>query len=176
MRFLETPLEGTFILEPEPLQDERGFFARTWCAEEARRHGVATCFVQVNVSQNRSRGTIRGLHYQVAPYGEDKVVQCIRGRIFDVVLDLRVGSATYREFYSLELSQTNRRMLYIPKGLAHGFQTLADDSEVQYFMSEYYHPESSRGVRWDDPGFDVPWPLELSAISEKDRSYPDFES
>lgn len=176
MRFLNTPLEGTFVLEPQPSHDQRGFFARTWCEDEARKNGIESRFVQVNISQNLSRGTVRGLHYQAEPLGEAKVVQCVRGSVFDVVLDLRAGSSSFKRVFYLELSRENRRMLYIPRGLAHGFQTLEDDTEVQYFMSEYYHPEAARGIRWDDPGFDIPWPLGVSAISEKDLSYPNFKS
>lgn len=176
MKFTETPLPGVFVIEPELLLDERGFFARTFCRREFKEHGLNPELVQCSISFNLKRGTLRGLHYQAAPFLEDKVVRCTRGAIFDVALDLRPESPTYKGYFSLELSAENHRMLYIPGGLAHGFQTLEPDTEVFYQMSEFYTPGYSRGVRWDDEAFGISWPPEEErTISERDRSLPDFE-
>jgi dTDP-4-dehydrorhamnose 3,5-epimerase len=173
--FEETPLRGAFVIDLEPLADERGFFARTWCQREFEAHGLETRLVQCSVSFNNQAGTLRGLHYQATPFEEVKVVKCTSGAIFDVIVDLRSGSPTYAEHYSVILSSANRRMLYIPHGFAHGFQTLEQDTEVAYQMSQFYQPDFSRGVRWNDPAFGIVWPAtENRSINDRDRTYPDF--
>lgn len=172
MIFSETPIPGAYLVEMEPLGDERGFFARSWCRDEFARHGLNPALAQCDVSYNKKRGTLRGMHYQAEPHPEAKLVRCTMGAIYDVLLDLRRNSPAFRRWAAYELSAANRRMVYIPEGVAHGFQTLADDSEVFYQMSEIYHPECARGVRWDDPAHGIAWPLHVSAISDKDRSYP----
>ncbi len=171
MIFSETKLAGAFIIEPERLEDERGFFARTWCQREFEAHGLNPRLVQCSISFNRKKATLRGMHYQVAPYEEAKLVRCTRGAIYDVIVDLRPESPTFKQWVGVELTVENRRMLYIPEGVAHGFQTLADNTEVFYQMSEFYHPESARGVRWDDPEFGIEWPMTPTAISDKDCAY-----
>lgn len=171
LKFLPTPLAGAFIVELERLGDERGFFARSFCREEFRKHGLRPAIAQCNVSWNRSRGTLRGLHYQAMPHPEAKVVRCTRGAIWDVAVDLREGSATRLRWYALELNAENRRALYVPEGFAHGFQTLADDTEVLYQMSESYYPDLARGVRWDDPRLGITWPVPDPILSERDQSY-----
>jgi len=175
MRFQELPVKGVFLLEPERKEDSRGFFARTYCRRELEERGLDPTVVQCNISVNKLRGTVRGMHYQAAPFEEVKLVRCTKGSIWDVVLDLRPDSPTYKHHYGVELDDQNRLALYIPAGLAHGFQTLADDTEVFYQMSELYHPEAARGVRWNDPAFNVTWPLEVSVIAEKDLDFPDFQ-
>jgi len=172
--FTETRLRGAYIIDPEPLSDDRGFFARTWCQKEFQAHGLNTNVAQCNISYNAKKGTLRGVHYQTAPFEEAKLVRCTAGAIFDVIIDLRPHSATFREWISVELDAGNRRMLYIPGGVAHGFITLTDNTEVFYQMSEFYMPEYARGVRWDDPAFNIPWPIDVTTISEKDARYPDF--
>ena len=176
MRFTETRLRGAFVIEPEPRLDERGFFARTWCEREFAQHGIGMVIRQCNLSANRRRGTLRGMHYQAPPHAEAKVVSCVRGAIHDVIIDLRPESATYRQHAAVELSAENRRLLYVPAGFAHGFQTLADDTEVYYQMSEFYAPAAARGVRWNDPAFAIEWPPAVPRVlSAQDRSYPDFQ-
>jgi dTDP-4-dehydrorhamnose 3,5-epimerase len=172
MVFNAMSLAGAYLIEPERIEDERGFFARTWCREEFERHGLNPRVVQCNVSYNVRRGTLRGMHYQVKPHEEAKLIRCTRGAIYDVIVDLRPDSATYRRWVSAELTADNRRMLYIPEGFAHGFQTLADETELFYQMGEHFYPQSSRGVRYDDPVLGITWPLEVTVISEKDRGYP----
>ena len=175
MIFTETKLHGAFILELEKLEDERGFFARTFCQEEFKRHGLNPQIAQCNVSYNRRKGTLRGLHYQIVPFTEAKLLTCIAGSIYDVIVDLRPDSPTYREWFAVELTARHpRSMVYIPENFAHGFQTLEDDTEVFYQMSESYHPDSARGLRWNDPAFNIHWPQDQHVISEKDRSFPDF--
>lgn len=175
MIFEGTQLKGAFIIKLEPLEDERGFFARTFCPEEFEKHGLNTRVVQCNVSYNRKKGTLRGMHYQLAPHSEAKLVTCVAGSIYDVIIDLRPESPTYCKWLAVELSACHpRSMLYIPENFAHGFQTLADDTEVFYQMSEFYHPNSARGLRWDDPGFNIEWPAAKRIVSEKDQSFPDF--
>jgi dTDP-4-dehydrorhamnose 3,5-epimerase len=175
MIFTQTPLKGAYIVDIEPIYDERGFFARTWCEKESRAYGLNTIFVQSNVSYNKKKGTLRGMHYQTKPYEEDKLVCCIKGSIYDVILDLRPDSETYQQWISFVLGDNNRKMLYIPKGVAHGFQTLEDETEVFYQMSEYFNPDGSRGVRWDDAAFNIVWPsVEDRIISDKDRNYKGF--
>jgi dTDP-4-dehydrorhamnose 3,5-epimerase len=172
--FTETALKGAFIIDPEIKEDERGFFARTWCQKEFELRGLTTRLVQCNVSFNTTKGTLRGMHYQVAPHEEAKLVRCTMGSIYDVIVDLRPESATYMQYIAVILSATNRRALYIPERFAHGFQTLEDNTEVFYQMSEFYAPECARGFRWDDPAFSIQWPENVRVISQKDRAYPNF--
>ncbi len=174
MIFKETNLKGAFIIEPEMMSDERGFFARTWCARDFEAQGLTPNLVQCNISFNKQKGTLRGMHYQVVPHEEAKVVRCTMGTIYDVIVDLRPNSPTYKRWTSVDMSAKNRRMLYIPEGFAHGFLTMEDDTEVFYQMSEFYAPECARGLRWNDPAFKIPWPLGVTVISEKDARYPDF--
>lgn len=172
MRFIETPLAGAFVVEPENLNDERGLFARVFCVETFSKYGLVTEVAQRSVSYNARKGTLRGMHYQAAPHGEVKLVRCTRGAVFDAIVDLREEGPTFGRWFSIELSADNRRMLYIPTGMAHGFQTLEDDSEVDYQMSVPYHPESAHGIRWDDPQIGIRWPEDDRVISERDRSLP----
>ena len=172
MKFIETRFKGAFIIEPEHLEDERGFFARTFCQKEFEAHGLNSKMVQCNISYNKHKGTLRGMHYQVAPMAEAKLVRCTKGAIYDVIIDLRPESPTYCQWLAEELNAENSKMIYIPEGFAHGFQTLEDDTEVFYQMSEFYSPEHARGVRWDDPVFGIEWPLNTKRISEKDKNYP----
>jgi dTDP-4-dehydrorhamnose 3,5-epimerase len=173
MLFTETPLNGSFVIEPEKLTDERGFFARTWCRNEFENHGLNTDLVQCNMSYTIKRGTLRGMHYQTAPHGETKLVKCTRGSIYDVIIDMRPGSETYRQWFSVELSSNDYKMLYVPEEFAHGFLTLEDNTEVFYQMSEFYHPDFARGIRWNDPAFSIDWPGEVLYLSDRDRNYPD---
>ncbi len=174
MIFCETVLKGAFVIEPERKEDERGFLARTWCVEEFVAHGLNPRLLQCSISYNKRKGTLRGMHYQAPPYEEAKLVRCTRGAIFDVIIDLRPGSITYTKHASVVLSESNRHMLYIPEGMAHGFQTIQDDTEVFYQMSQVFHPESAKGVRWDDPCFGIQWPSADSFISARDRQYASF--
>jgi len=175
MIFEETILKGAFLIKPERLEDERGFFARVWCRKEFDAHGLGTTLVQCNVSFNASKWTLRGMHYQAPPHEEAKLVRCTMGAIYDVIVDLRKDSPTYRRHVGEVLSAENRNMFYIPEGFAHGFITLEDRTEVFYQMSAFYDAESARGVRWNDPAFGILWPAEVTVISERDRNYPDFE-
>jgi dTDP-4-dehydrorhamnose 3,5-epimerase len=174
MIFSATALAGAYLIEPERLEDERGFFARTWCVDEFAARGLNPRLVQCSISFNRRKGTLRGMHFQAAPHEEAKLVRCTRGAIYDVIVDLRPDSPTFKRWTAVDLTAENRRMLYVPEGFAHGFQTLEDESEVSYQMSEYYHAASARGVRWDDPAFGIEWPVEERTISARDRHYPDF--
>lgn len=171
MIITETKLQGAYLIELELLKDERGFFARTWSAEEFSEHGLNPKIAQCNTSMNKQKGTLRGMHYQIAPHEEAKLVRCTAGAIYDVIVDLRPDSPTRSQWFGVELTSQNRQMVYVPPGFAHGFQTLVDETEVFYQVSEYYHQESARGVRWDDPAFGIEWPLEVSVISERDRSH-----
>jgi dTDP-4-dehydrorhamnose 3,5-epimerase len=175
MKFRETPLVGAWIIELEPIKDERGFFARSWCRNEWLERGLNPHLVQCNIVWNCKRGTLRGMHWQDAPHAEAKLVRCTRGAIYDVILDLRPASPTWKQWFAIELSALNRTMLYIPEGFAHGLQTLQDDSEVFYQMSEEYHPESARGVRWNDPAFGIEWPDAKRIIAARDAAFPDYE-
>jgi dTDP-4-dehydrorhamnose 3,5-epimerase len=173
MKFAESPLKDAFVIELEPRLDDRGFFARAWCAKEFEAHGLNPRVVQSNVSYNRRRGTLRGMHYQVAPHEETKLVRCIRGGIYDVIVDLRPGSRTHLQWFGVELTADNRRMLYVPEGFAHGFQTLEDDTEVFYQVTEFYTPGAERGIRWDDPALGIEWPhADGRVLSPKDQSWP----
>lgn len=174
MRFTETRIPGIWRIGLEKREDPRGFFARVFCEQEFARHGLATRFPQSNLSYNRERGTIRGLHFQRPPKPEIKVVRCLRGAVYDVIVDLRPSSPAYLQWEGFELSHENREALYIPEGCAHGFQTLSDDAEMFYQMGEFYTPEYNDGVRWNDPAFGIDWPLPNPILSEKDQAYPDF--
>jgi dTDP-4-dehydrorhamnose 3,5-epimerase len=177
MRFEPTPLAGAWMIDPRRVEDARGFFARTWCRREFEAHGLDATLAQCNVSFNRRAGVLRGMHYQVAPFAEVKLVRCTRGAIFDVIVDLRPDSPTFKRWFGAHLTEHNHRTIYIPAGFAHGFQTLADDTEVFYQMSEFYDAGSNRGVRWDDPAFGIVWPSAAERIiSDRDRQYPDFMS
>jgi dTDP-4-dehydrorhamnose 3,5-epimerase len=173
--FTETQLPGAFIIEPERIADEGGFFARTWCQKELVSHGLESRLVQCNISYNPQKGTLRGMHFQTAPREEVKIVRCTRGEIYDVIIDLRPGSDTYKKWVGVTLGEEKRNMIYIPKGFAHGFITLSDQAEVFYQMSEFYSPDNARGVRWNDPAFDIRWPIAVQLIAERDNNYPDFE-
>lgn len=174
MKFIETGLQGAVIVEIEKLQDQRGFFARTWCKREFEKYGLDATLVQANVSYNLRKGTLRGMHYQVEPYGETKLVRCTQGAICDVIIDLRPESPTYRKWVGVELTAENYRMLFVPQMFAHGFQTLVDDSVVTYQVGQFYTSGSERGIRYNDPAFGLRWPVEVSVISDKDKSWPDF--
>jgi dTDP-4-dehydrorhamnose 3,5-epimerase len=176
MIFRELKLTGAFIIELKKIEDERGFFAQSWSEKEFAAQGLDSHLVECSISFNRKRGTLRGMHYQAAPHGQVKIVRCTKGSIHDVIIDLRAGSPTFKRWESVELSEANHRMLYIPKDFAHGFLTLEDATEVFYQMSDPYAPESGRGVRWDDRAFGISWPAPVSMINERDRSYPDFAS
>jgi dTDP-4-dehydrorhamnose 3,5-epimerase len=169
-----TSIPGVFIIELECHRDERGFFARTWCPREFEAHGLNPRLAQCSVSFNAKKGTLRGLHYQAAPHEEAKLVRCTRGAIFDVAVDLRPSSPAFHKWVAVELTADNRRMFYIPEGCAHGFQTLEENSEVFYQISQFHHPGSAHGVRWNDPAFKIDWPCEVVTISRRDRSYADF--
>ncbi len=175
MIFKETKLKGAYIIEIEPIEDERGFFARSFCEEEFKKHGLNPHIAQCNISYNEKKGTLRGMHYQVAPYEEAKLVRCTMGAIYDVIIDLRPDSSTFKQWIAVELTQENRRLLYVPEGFAHGFQTLEDRTEVLYQISEFHHPEWARGVRWNDPTFGIFWPVNVEIISVGDQQYPDFK-
>jgi dTDP-4-dehydrorhamnose 3,5-epimerase len=175
MKFAETPIAGAWLIDLEKRGDDRGFFARVFCVREFAEHGLVTQFVQVNNSLSGIQGTLRGMHYQLAPRAETKVVRCIRGAFWDAILDLREDSPTFGRWFGAELTAANRRMMYVPKGCAHGFLTLTDDAESFYLVDEFYSPEHERGVRWNDPRFNIRWPLEPSVVSEKDSNHPDFD-
>lgn len=174
MIFTETELKGAFIIEPERLQDQRGFFARVWCKKEFEEYGLNPGVAQINMSFNIKRGTIRGLHYQM-PYEEAKLIRCTRGEIYDVIIDLRPDSTTYLKWIGVELSEDNRKTLYVPENFAHGYQSLTDNTEILYPVSQFYSPESAQGVRWNDPTFGIEWPATGHlVISEQDRNWPDY--
>jgi dTDP-4-dehydrorhamnose 3,5-epimerase len=174
MIFTELALKGAFLVEVKKIEDDRGFFGRAWCANEFREHGLNPSFVKLNTSFSYRKGTIRGLHYQADPYQEVKFIRCTRGRIWDVIIDLRPGSPTFMKWLGNELSADNYRMVYVPENFAHGFVTLEDNSEVYYPVSQFYTPGAERGLRWNDPAFDIQWPVEITVVSDKDRSHPDF--
>lgn len=176
MIFAETKLAGAYTIDLEKREDSRGFFARAWDQKEFEDRGLNPTVVQCNLSFNKSSGTTRGMHYQAAPHEEAKLIRCTRGSIFDVIIDLRSDSPTFRDWVGVELTAENRRMLYVPEGFAHGYQTLEDDTETLYQVSEWYAPDSERGIRWDDPALGIVWPeTESREISEKDLSWPDFK-
>ncbi len=175
MIFTKTPLEGAWVIELEKRGDDRGFFARAFCTREFAAQGLVERFVQINDSLSAKKGTLRGMHYQLAPKAETKVVRCVRGALWDAIIDLRPSSPTFGKSFGAELTADNRRMLYVPKGFAHGFVTLADDTEAFYLVDEFYAPEQERGLRWDDPRFAIPWPAKPAVISDKDRSHRLFD-
>ena len=176
MIFSEAPIPGAYVIDPERLEDERGFFARTWCRREFKAHGLTSELAQCNISFNKRKGTLRGMHYQTAPHAEARLVRCTAGAVYDVIVDLRPASVSFKHWFPIELTADNHRMLYIPEGLAHGFLTLRDDTEVFYQMSEFYTPEFARGVRWNDPAFAIEWPEKIQVMADRDRLYPDFQS
>lgn len=176
MKFTETKLKDAYTLELEPKEDKRGFFARTYCRKEFEEIGIDFTPVQANISYNRSKHTLRGMHYQVSPFEEAKLVFCVKGAIFDVIIDIRQGSPTVLEWIGVELNHDNKKMIFVPEGFAHGFLTLDDETEVFYLMSEFYSPGSGRGIRWNDPAFNIHWPEEIAVISEKDKNWPDYKN
>ncbi len=175
MKFIPTPLQGAYIIELEKREDERGFFARSFCVNEYDELKLEHTIVQINNSLSRQKGTMRGMHYQLPPKAETKIVRCIRGSLFDVIIDLRDGSATYGSWYGAVLSAENRCMMYVPKGFAHGFLTLEDDTEALYLVTEFYSPEHERGIRFNDPAFNIEWPIPPLVVSEKDTLHADFD-
>jgi dTDP-4-dehydrorhamnose 3,5-epimerase len=177
MVFKEIRLKGAFIIELEKIKDDRGFFSRAWCQEEFHAHSLDSNIAQCNLSFNADRGTLRGLHYQIAPYEETKVIRCTRGKIFDVIIDLRPKSPTYLQWTGIELSLENRKMVYVPENFAHGYLTLADNTEVFYQVSQFYSPGSESGIRWNDPSINIKWPeIPNLIISEKDKNWPYFKA
>jgi len=174
MKFLETKLKGAYVIELEKNEDGRGFFGRSFCKNEYATLGLNNDVVQINNSFNKYKGTLRGMHYQLFPKQEDKIVRCIKGAIYDVIIDLRVESKSFCEWFGIELNETNRKTLYVPKGFAHGFISLVDNSELLYLTTEYYSPAFERGIRWDDPKFNIKWPIIPVEISEKDNAHPLF--
>jgi len=175
MRFFETRLDGARLIDLEPVGDERGFFSRTFCVREFASHGLETSFVQHSLSHSAKRGTLRGMHFQTPPHGEVKLVECSKGAIWDVIIDIRRKSPTFGQWQGFELTAENHRHLYIPIGFAHGFQTLSDNTEVRYLISQFYEPSAASGLRYDDKAFAISWPLAVTVISDKDRLWPDFE-
>ena len=174
MVITETELKGAFVIELNPFEDVRGFFARAWSDYEFEAAGLNARFVESNISFNEKKGTLRGMHYQLSPYEQTKLVRCTRGSIYDVIVDLRPDSPTFKQWVAEELSAENHRMLYVPGEFAHGYQTLEDRTEVSYQTTAYYAPEHGRGVRWNDPAFKISWPIDDLVIIERDRDYPDF--
>lgn len=174
MIFSETKLAGAYLIDIEKSEDDRGFFSRLWDKDEFSKKGLDSNYVQISISGNIKKGTIRGMHYQANPYEETKIVRCTRGKIYDVIIDLRRDSKTFKEWFSAELSADNYKMMYVPKGFAHGFQTLEDDSEVTYQISQEYMPEFSKGIKWSDAAINITWPMEPTIISQRDRAFPDF--
>jgi dTDP-4-dehydrorhamnose 3,5-epimerase len=175
MIFTPTPLPGAYLIDLDKKGDDRGFFARAFCQNEFQQHDLVTSFCQVNNSLSAAKGTLRGMHYQLAPKAETKLVRCVRGALYDVILDLRPQSATFGQSFGAELFADNRRMMYVPKGFAHGFITLSDDTEAFYFVDEFYSPAHERGVRYNDPRFKVEWPTPAVVVSDKDRAQKDFD-
>lgn len=174
MKFVPAPLKGCYIIHLEPVEDHRGFFSRSFCQEEFRGQGLETNFVQCNLTWNREIGTLRGMHYQLPPHGEVKVIRCTRGSIYDVMVDLREDSSTYCGWFGVTLTASDTQLLYIPTGFAHGYQALEPDTEVFYMVSNSYSPDHERGVRWNDSAFNIAWPLTDPILSEKDKGHPDF--
>jgi dTDP-4-dehydrorhamnose 3,5-epimerase len=174
MHFRETPIAGSYVLEPQRIADARGFFARLWCVDELAKQGLSTVIKQTNIGVSTRKGTLRGLHFQRAPHAEVKLVRCPRGAIFDVIVDLRPESPTYRRWHGLELSESNHLAIYVPEGCAQGYLTLRDDTEIYYHTSEVFQPRSATGVRYDDPAFRIEWPARAEIMSDQDRSWPDW--
>jgi dTDP-4-dehydrorhamnose 3,5-epimerase len=175
VKFTPTPLTGAYLIEPELLVDERGFFARTFCQQEFESYRLNPNLRQCNISVNQKKGTLRGMHYQTKPHEEAKLVRCTMGAIYDVIIDIRSESPTFKQWFAIELTAQNRKMLYIPEGFAHGFQTLVDNTEVFYQMSAFYAADCARGIRWNDPTFGIQWPSDNRIISQKDLQYPNYQ-
>jgi dTDP-4-dehydrorhamnose 3,5-epimerase len=173
--FAETKLKDAHVIEIEKLEDTRGFFARSWCRKEFDEHGLISTVVQANISWNKKGGTLRGMHYQIPPYEEAKLVRCSRGSIYDAIIDLRKDSPSYMQWLGVELTADDYKLLYVPGGFAHGFQTLEDDTEVVYQVSQFYTPGAEAGLRWNDPTFNINWPFDVRVISDKDRNWPDYQ-
>lgn len=176
MIFSETALKGAFVIDIEKHEDERGFFARGWCEKEFQEHGLVSSIVQANISYNKNKGTLRGMHYQESPHEETKLIRCTKGALYDVIIDLRPESATYKQWIGVELTAENYKFLYVPENFAHGFQTLEDNTEAIYQVSQFYTPGAEQGIRWDDPAFNIKWPGEVEVISDKDGKWPDYAS
>ena len=176
MIFTETKLSGVYIIDINRLEDQRGFFARGWCQREFEEHGLVLSLVQANISYNKKKGTLRGLHYQINPYEEAKLVRCVRGALYDVVIDLREDSPTYKQWLGIELIAENYQMVYVPNGFAHGFVTLADNTEANYQVSQFYTPGAERGIRYNDPAFGIEWPIEIEVISDKDKNWGNYST
>lgn len=174
MIFTETKLKGAYLIEVKKIEDHRGFFGRAWCAKEFEEHGLTARIAQINTSRTKKKGTIRGMHYQVAPYGEAKFIRCTKGRVYDVIIDLRPQSPTFMQWVGHELTEDNYRMVYAPEYFAHGFISLEDECEVYYPVTEFYTPQAERGIRWNDPAFKIEWPIPVEIFTEKDMSHPDF--
>jgi dTDP-4-dehydrorhamnose 3,5-epimerase len=175
MIFKETYLKGAFVIEVEKLIDDRGFFGRLWCKEQFDNHGLNTDLVQSNVSLSHNKGTLRGMHFQKHPFQETKLVRCTKGAVYDVIIDLRPDSDTFKKWFGIELSEENHKMIYVPENFAHGFLTLKDNSEVYYLVTQFYNKSAEFGVRWDDPVFDIKWPTMINEISDKDAQHPNFD-
>lgn len=174
MIFTKTKLEGAYIIEPEKRSDDRGFFARIWCEDEFKAHGLNTNLVQANMSRSFYKGTLRGMHYQLPPFAETKLVRCTKGSIYDVIIDIRSDSPTYKQWLGVELTEENHKMLYVPEGFAHGFLTLTDNAEATYLVTAFYNAENERGLRYNDPAFGINWPAPITNISDKDAVHSDF--
>ncbi len=174
MKFTKLSLRGAYLLELEKHGDQRGFFARSWCQKEFEEHGLVPKVVQANISFTRIKGTLRGMHFQKKPYEETKYVRCVKGAIYDVIIDIQPDSQTFKQWLSVVLSADNYKMLYVPKGFAHGFQSLEPNTEVTYLVSEFYNPQAEGGIRYNDPEFDIEWPLPVAEISDKDNCWPDY--
>lgn len=175
MIFEQTPLEGAYVIRLKRIEDERGFFARSYCQKEFKDHGLTAGIVQANVSYNKQSGTLRGIHYQISPHEETKLVRCTFGAIYDVIIDLRRNSPTYKQWFGIELNAENHAMLFVPESFGHGYQTLADHSEVTYMVSQFYAPGSEKGIRWNDPAFGIEWPSRVKVISSKDSQWDDYQ-
>jgi dTDP-4-dehydrorhamnose 3,5-epimerase len=176
MLFSQVKLKGAYIIKPEKRSDDRGFFARSWCQREFEEYGLNPRVAQSNIGFSKKKGTLRGLHYQIAPHEEVKLVRCTRGAIYDVIIDLRPESMTYKQWVGVELTGENHNLLYVPEGFAHGYQTLTDDTEIYYQTSQFYAPEFARGIRYDDPAFGIEWPMTIESISDADRSWQDYKA
>lgn len=176
MMFSETVLKGAYVIEIKPIADHRGFFARQWCKREFEEHGLSPNLLQVNLQFSHKKGTLRGMHFQVAPWQEAKLVRCTQGAILDVMIDLRPDSPTHRKWVAVELTVDNRKVMYVPEGFAHGYQTLTDEAEVMYQTSQFYAPNSATGVRYNDPAFGIQWPLPVSVVSSQDEQWPDYQT
>ena len=174
MKFTETELSGSFVIEVEKMEDDRGFFGRLWCEDEFKKHNLNTNIVQSNVSLSNKKGTLRGMHFQKSPYQETKLLRCTKGAVYDVIIDLRPESPTFKKWFGVKLTEDNHKMIYVPENFAHGFLTLEDNSEVTYFVTQFYNKEAERVLRWNDPAFNIKWPIEITEISGKDRSHANF--